>query len=236
MSGERITRKWLINHFTYNWWKYLLVAVISAFGVDVLFSVTAYRPPENRKIELYLCSGYADTEAVRADFWPELQARCPEQEELIVMNINLASDDIYSRMQFSTYCAAQQGDVCLLPRSEFRKLADDGGDQAFTELSGALGSGAIDARGIDLTDTTLPAESGEMGIYGIPADTLYGLLDYGCDPADSVLCIMFYNGNEDASAAMLDLLVERLSRPKPENYDAMRRAKAGAAGESQIFR
>ena len=38
MSGERLTKRWLKNHLTYSWWKYLLVAVISVFGVDVLFS------------------------------------------------------------------------------------------------------------------------------------------------------------------------------------------------------
>ena len=236
MSGERLTLKWLKNHLTYSWWKYLLVAVISVFGVDVLFSVTAYRPPEDKKIELYLCSGYADAEAVKADFWPRLLERCSDQEELVVMNINLASDDIYVRMQFSTYCAAQQGDVCLLPRSEFRKLAAEGADEAFLELSPYLKSGVIDARGIDLADTTLAAASGVQGVYGIPADTLYGLLDYGCDPADSVLCIMVYNGNDDTSAAMLDLLLGHLNAPKPEGYDQLRREQSAASGGAQIFR
>ena len=236
MSGEKLSLKWLKNHLTYSWWKYLLVAVISIFGVDVLFSVTAYRPPEDKKIELYLCSGYADAETVKADFWPLLVERCPDQEELVVMNINLASDDMYTRMQFSTYCAAQQGDVCLLPRSEFRKLAAEGADDAFLELSGYLESGVLDARGIDLADTTLAAADGTMGVYGVPADTLYGLLDYGCDPADSVLCIMFYNGNDDTSAAMLDLLIGHLSAPKPEGYDELRSGKTGASGSTQIFR
>lgn len=236
MSGEKLTLKWVKNHLTYGWWKYLLVAVISVFGVDLLFSVTAYRPPEDKKIELYLCSGYADSEAVKADFWPLLQERCPEQEELIVMNMNLASDDMYVRMQFSTYCAAQQGDVFLLPRSEFKKLAADGADETFIELSEYLDSGVIDARGIDLEQTTLPAASGEPGVYGIAADTLYGLLDYGCDPADSVLCIMFYNGNDDTSAAMIDLLIEHLSAPKPEGYDEKRKEQVDASGGAQIFR
>ena len=86
MAENRITKKILKNHWTYNWWKYLLAIVISVFGVDLLFSVTAYRPPENRKVELYLCSGYADADAVHADFWPALKARCPEQEELTVLN------------------------------------------------------------------------------------------------------------------------------------------------------
>ena len=152
------------------------------------------------------------------------------------MNINLASDDIYTRMQFSTYSAAQQGDVCLLPRSEFKKLASEGADEVFLELSGYLDSGVINARGIDLADTTLAAADGTLGVYGIPADTLYGLLGYACDPADSVLCIMAYNGNDDTSAVMLDLLLEHLSGPKPEGYDQMRREKSGTSGSTQIFR
>ena len=236
MTGEKLSRKWLKNHLAYCWWKYLAVAVACAFGVDLLFSVTAYRPPQDKKQEIFLCSGYADAQAFQTDFWPWLLKRCPEQEELLVMNIDLTSGDMYAPMQFSTYCAAQQGDVCLLPRSEFFRLTADGADAMFLDLSGYIASGAIDARGADLTDTTLPGENGEMGVYGVPADALYGLLGSGCDPAGSVLCITSYNGSDDVSAAMLDLMLERLSAPRPEGYDDMRREKAKSAEETQIFR
>lgn len=237
MANHRISIAQLKNHFTYSWWKYLLLLVLGCFGVDLLFTTTAYSPPEEKKIELYLCSSYADAVAIQEVFWPLLQERCPEQEELTVMNINLSSDDIYAQMQFSTYVAAQQGDVCLLPRSEFKKLIQDGADSAFLELTPYIDSGVIDMGDIDLSAGRARSEAGEEGLYGIPADTLYGLLEYSCDPADSILCIMAYSGNNDTAAVMADILLEELCTGKPEGYDEMRAAKkASEQSSTQIFK
>lgn len=238
MANHRISVGQLKTHFVYSWWKYLLVLVLGCFGVDLLFTMTAYRPPEEKKIELYLCSSYADSIAIEEAFWPELQARCPDQEELTVLNINLASGDIYAQMQFSTYAAAQEGDVCLLPRSEFRKLAQDGADNAFLELTPYLEGGAIGVEDIDLSGGRAVSEAGEEGLYGIPADTLYGLLDYSCDPENSILCIMAYSGNQDTAAVMIDLLLQKLCTEKPEGYDEMRAAQKAAeqSTTTQIFK
>ena len=123
MADNRITRKRLKNHFVYGWWKYLLAVVLCVMGVDLIFSMTAYRPPEDKKIELYMCNGYANTELLREELWPVLVERYPQQEDLTVLNIDLTSGDIYAPMQFSTYIAAQQGDVCLLPRSEVETVS-----------------------------------------------------------------------------------------------------------------
>lgn len=238
MANHRVTVKQLKNHFVYSWWKYLLMLVLGCFGVDLLFSMTAYRAPEEKKIELYLCCSYADSTAVEVDFWPELHARCPDQEELTVLNINLASGDMYAQMQFSTYVAAQQGDVCLLPRSEFKKLTQEGADDAFLELTPYIQSGVIDAGDIDLSAGRAMSGAGEEGLYGIPADTLYGLFDYSCDPENSMLCIMAYSGNNDTAAATIDLLLEKLCTEKPEGYDEMRAAQKAAeqATTTQIFK
>ena len=104
MADNRLTKKRLKNHFAYNWWKYALSAAVSAMLVSIVFAVTAYRPPAEKKVELYVLNGYIDTETFQRDFWPELQAQKPEQEELTVLNINLTdSSNIYAPMQFSTY-------------------------------------------------------------------------------------------------------------------------------------
>ena len=44
----------LRQHFTYNWWKYLLVIACGIFLVDLLFTVTAPRTPEDKKVEFYV--------------------------------------------------------------------------------------------------------------------------------------------------------------------------------------
>ena len=211
MTDKRLTKKRLKNHFAYNWWKYALSAAISAMLVSVVFAVTEYRPPAEKKVELYVLNSYIETETFQQDFWPELQARKPEQEALTVLNINLTdSSNIYAPMQFSTYVAAQQGDLFLISRDELLKITADGADEALVELTDYLESGAIDAQDIDLVKGTLDRGDGTTAVYAIPADTLTGLSQYGNDPKNSLLCIPMYSKNADSAAALIELMLEKL--------------------------
>ena len=211
MADNRLTKKRLKNHFAYNWWKYALSAAVSAMLVSIVFAVTAYRPPAEKKVELYVLNGYIDTETFQRDFWPELQARKPEQEELTVLNINLTdSSNIYAPMQFSTYVAAQQGDLFLISRDEMLKITSDGAQESLVELTPYLENGAIDAEDIDLAKGTLDRGDSTTAVYAIPADTLTGLNAYGNDPRDSLLCILMYSKNADSAAALIELMLEKL--------------------------
>lgn len=226
MAENRITKRWLKNHWTYSWWKYLLVIALSVMGIDMLFTSTAYRPPEEKKIELYVCNEYVDSIALQEALWPLFSERYPDQEELTVMNINLTSDDMYAAMQFSTYVAAQQGDVLLLPEAEVAKLAAEGADVAFLELTPFIESGVIDPGDIDLSSGMMKSEAGEMGLYAIPADTLYGLTAFYNIPDDSMLCLTSYGGNDEHAAGLLNLLLERYRTEKPEGYGEADQAPA----------
>ena len=211
MAENRLTKKKLKNHFAYSWWKYALAAAVSAMLVSVVFAVTEYRPPAEKKVEFYVLNSYIDTETMQVDFWLLLQARKPEQEKLTVININLTdSSNIYAPMQFSTYVAAQQGDLFLISRDEMLKITSDGAEEALVELTPYLESGAIDAGDIDLAKGTLDRGDGTTAVYAIPADTLTGLSQYGNNPKDSLLCIPQYTQNADSAAALIELMLETL--------------------------
>lgn len=220
MAEQRITKKSIKHHWTYSWWKYLLLVFLCCVSVNLVFTVTAYRAPEDKKIEIYMLNGYCDTSMMQAELEPLFFAAHPEQEELTILNINLANGDMYAPMQFSTYVASQQGDVCLMPRSEVQKLTADGAEYAFANLSPYIESGAIDVQDIDLTAGWMSSSTGELGVYAIPADSLYGLLAYGNDPADSMLCIMDYSGNEETAASVLSMLIEHYRTEMPEGYQS----------------
>jgi len=219
VKGKRLTFKWLKYHFSYSWWKYALVIVLCWLGVDVLFAVTAYRPPEEKKLELYVLNDFAETESLHDALWPKLLERSPDQEELSVININISGGDMYAYMQFSTYVSAKQGDVCVMPRSEVVKLTAEGADQAFVELSPYIENGTIDPRGIDLSGGMFMSEAGDEGLYAIPADSLAGLKDYSNDPADSFLVMLTYGGNNDHAAVLMDLLIENYHTEQTEGYE-----------------
>lgn len=211
MANQRLTKKRIKNHLTYNWWKYLLSAAVSAMLVSVVFAVTEYRPPDDKKVELYVLNSYIDSETFQADFWPLLQEKKPEQEKLTVININLTDTaNIYAPMQFSTYVAAQQGDLFLISREELLKITADGADNALVDLTEYLKSGVIEADGLDLAKGTLEKSDGTTAVYAIPADTLTGLSRYGNASANSLLCIPMYSKNADSAAALIGLMLEGL--------------------------
>ncbi len=208
MEKRKITLRWLKNHMTYSWWKYVTLIACCAFGISLIFDVTEYKPPESAKIEFYACNGYFDTAAAEEQLWPQFIERCPDQEELTVLNIDLKGQDMYAPMQFTTYMAAQQGDVLLLPVEEVAELVEDGVDYAFANLQPYVDSGVLDLRGIDASVGILTATNGETGLYAIPADSLTGLSRFYCNPSGSMLVVTSYSGNEENAARFIDMLIE----------------------------
>ena len=50
MAGKKLSRKSILNYLMYSWWKYVALVVVCVLGVDVLFTMTAYRVPEEKKV------------------------------------------------------------------------------------------------------------------------------------------------------------------------------------------
>ena len=152
------------QHMTYSWWKYVITAVLVVFGVNLLYAVTTYRSPEDKKVLLYIY-GYGDETALRSYMSSVREEKMPDMEEMNALI--LTTDSTYGPMQLTTYIAASEGDVYILPRDHFISLASDGafleleGDETllamFTEAGASLQSG-----------WRRETESGETHLYGIP--------------------------------------------------------------------
>ncbi len=233
MADNRITKKRLKNHFAYSWWKYALAAVLSVMGVSLVFAATRYEPPADRQLTVYVLNDYTDAETMQADLWARIKEAHPEQEALFVQNIDLTdSSNIYAPMQFSTYVAAQQGDVFLIPYDEMLKIVADGPEDALVDLTTYIENGVIDVSGLDLSACTMKKLDGTTGIYAVPADQLYGLRTaYYNDAKGSVLCIPIYSQNQDTAAEAIRILMELGKGEKP----AEQTEKAEAA-QPQVFR
>ena len=233
MADNRITKKRLKNHFAYSWWKYALAAVLSVMGVSLVFAATRYEPPADRQLTVYVLNDYTDAETMQADLWARIKEAHPEQEALFVQNIDLTdSSNIYAPMQFSTFVAAQQGDVFLIPYDEMLKIVADGPEDALVDLTAYIENGVIDVSGLDLSACTMEKLDGTTGIYAVPADQLYGLRTaYYNDAKGSVLCIPIYSQNQDTAAEAIRILMELGKGEKP----AEQTEKAEAA-QPQVFR
>ena len=200
-----VTSRTLKQHITYSWWKYLLIAVV-AFGlVDLLYSVTAYRPPRDKTVSLFVY-GYTSEEKLNSYLDNIRTNEMPDMEE--VTSRILLVDNTYGPMQLMTYLSAGEGDLYLLPREEFLnyaasdtlvQLEDD------TELMSIF-----DTAGISLqSGWRRNTETGETHLYGIPQDKLPGLSQYAY-AQDGYLCRVLTSGNPDNAAKLLRILCRDL--------------------------
>ena len=222
-----LNAKTLRHHFTYHWWAYLLILAAGIFLVNLLFTVTAPRIPEDKRVDLYIY-GYSNEsvlntylEQVRLDEMPDMES---------VSSVTLYPDDTYGPMQLMTHMAAQEGDVYLMTRDDFLSYSSTG---AFLPLENDEELLAIftDA-GLDLRRgwRTL-ADSDETHLYGIPADLLPGL-DNLCYANNGYLAVASFSGNEDNTLKFLRILCrDMLKAPEPEPAPESA-AESGSASDS----
>ena len=206
-----VNSRTLKNHFTYSWWKYLLVLAAGIFLVNLIFTVTTPRIPEDKKVEFYIY-GLADDNALSAYLENVRVTEMPDMEA--VTHSVLFQDQTYGAMTLVTHIAAHEGDIYLMPRDEFLSYAASG---AFAPLEDdeALMSFFSEA-GVDLTRgwRTL-SEEGERHLYGIPADVLPGLSTL-CYAENGYLAVLAFNGNDENSLKFLRILCrDTITAPEP---------------------
>ena len=91
-----LTSKSLKHHLAYSWWKYLLIALL-AFGlVDLLYSVTTYRPPRDKTLGFFVY-GHMDEQGLNE--WMEniRETEMPDLEEMRAQL--LIEDDTYGGLK-----------------------------------------------------------------------------------------------------------------------------------------
>jgi hypothetical protein len=220
MVDTRITKARVRHHFSYGIWKYVLLAALAIFGWDLIYSMTAYRPPADKKLDVYIVSLGADVENLHAAVQEPLRAVFPDQEAFSFLHIGLGADmDPNAVMQFTTYVGAQQGDLFLLSMDLFRQYGRDVEGGLFLPLDDAIACGALSIEGIDIGPARFTPLGSEPGMYGIPAKTLFGLTDYAINNEHMVWAIPAYSGNVENAVKLISFLVKRFTTEKPEWYD-----------------
>lgn len=212
------------THLAYNGWKYLLLAALAVFGWSLLYTQTAYRSPQDKRIDVYIKSSTSTSELADAFLEPLWKQTVPDME--IVSAVTLMSGTDYSsNIQLQVYIAAGEGDIYILPASDFKSYASSG---AFVALDDLVADGTINADGIDLSsgyvqvidsydDNNNPIYTGEQGLYGIPMDSLYAFMDgMQLDNRGMVMCIAVNNMNDDNVIPFFNALLQSGRGDKPE--------------------
>ncbi|MBQ8202029.1 MAG: hypothetical protein IJZ74_09735 [Clostridia bacterium] len=205
-----VSLKRIQNHFSYSWWKYVILAAVSIMGWSILFSVTAYRPPEEKKIILGVYS-YGDETVLQGymdQVWP---TDFPDMEEMDAMYI--LPDETYGDMILSTRIAARDCDLYVLPREQFQGYAEQGGFMAIDTVCPELVA-ELEASGITLSrGWRTNAESGEKHLYGIHCADLPGALNmFGYDTSDAFISIFFETGNDDNVTRFFEMFIRELMK------------------------
>ena len=211
---QRLTKSRLQDHFRYNAWKYALIIALSVLVWDFIYLQTAYRPPEDKRIDWYVQSPGSSAEELDAYLAPIWQASVPEMEQVAsVMLMPSGGNDYYADMQLSTYLMAGQGDVYLLPRDLFKRYAAQG---VFSPLEGYVAAGRLRLDGLDAaagevtyveTEANGAPTVSERHLYGIPAAALSRLNEAGIAPDNLVIAVSAASGNEDNIITFLDAFI-----------------------------
>ena len=201
-----ITKDRIRHHFQYAWWQYLVLVIAGVFGWNLLFTMTHYRPPENLKVEWYYQGPTSnDTvtkgQALLDELWPEL---FPEMEEV---SFNLVgTDEMYGDMQIMVWMAAGQGDMYMLQKESFNTYANG---STLLDLQPYVDNGTLNVEGIDLrAGIATDMETGEKGLFGIPADALQGMWDYDMRPEGTYICLPLASGNIECALTLLEYMLD----------------------------
>ncbi|MBR3020391.1 MAG: hypothetical protein IKH57_25565 [Clostridia bacterium] len=198
-----INKETVSGHMHYSLWKYALIIAAAWMGWSLLFTVTAYRSPQNKRIDLYVQSFTATSESINAFIEPIWKETVPEMEtvEGVVL---MPLDDYTTSQQLMTYTMAGDMDVVFLNNQYFKNLAEQ---NTLIPLDDLVADGTLDVGDVDLTNgyVTVVAEYDEQDrpvktarrLYGIPLDAFDGFVNgMQLDNRGMYATIMVNNGND----------------------------------------
>lgn len=187
-----INAQTLRQHLTYNWWKYALVIVLGALAVNLYYTTSTYRPPEEKKVDLYIY-GLADDAGLRQYMAGVNEEQMPDMEEMDV--IVMVQDESYGAAVLSTYMAAGEGDLYILPRDSFVSYASSGAFLPLEEDEELMA--LFNDREISLqSGWRRNSDEGVNHLYGIPVNKLPGLERY-CRVDGGYLSVITANRNTE---------------------------------------
>lgn len=210
-----LTKEKVRNHFTYGSWKYLLLAALAVFGWSLIFTTTAYRSPQDKRIDLYAQTTTTTAENMDAFLEPIWREVTPEME--VVSSVALMNLDDYSTsMQLTAYMAAGDGDIYFLTEQYFKSFAAAG---SFLELDALVENGTIQVDGVDLSkgrvavvteyDENDQPVTAEQHLYGVPLDEFYGFMSgMQLDNRGLYAAILVNNGNDENVIPFFNALLQ----------------------------
>lgn len=175
-----LTKERIKYHLTYNAWKYALLVVASVLGWNLIYSATTYRPPQEKRIDVFVQAPFAATE-VMDEFLKPIWEKAAPTMETVESRALMVGDEYSATIQLSTYVHVGEGDIYLLTEQYFKNMASQG---VFLPLEGCVPQTLLDSMDVSKGRITVVEEWDEKDqpvrtaqhLYGIPLDSLDGLM------------------------------------------------------------
>ncbi|MBR0462779.1 MAG: hypothetical protein IJJ23_00110 [Clostridia bacterium] len=207
MPNTKMTGAKFRNHVFYNKYIYGLIAIVAVLLGNLLFSTTAYRAPNARRIDIEMVGAYVNT---ATDATKEVQAQLlaagkeweiqrdaeagvdvqaedyePALQELEILGLDYSGEgtsenDYYAAQKFMVLLAAQEGDIYLISRTLMTDLADQG---LLVPLDGYIEDGLLYTGDRSLGKVTFDEldenekATGVQHVYALQATPMTGLTD-----------------------------------------------------------
>ena len=183
------------THFTYNAWKYIVLIAAAVLGWNLIYTTSEYRPPESKRVDVYARAPGLDGDVLQS-YLDGAREAVPDMELVQGVTLMTSGEDYYATMQLSVYIAAAEGDIYILPESEFKTYAAQG---AFLPLDEYAQSGALGVEKLTLSRGQVTLEdTGERALFGIPLGECAALpRTLGVSGDGLVLAVTYYNGNTE---------------------------------------
>ena len=210
-----VNQETIKHHITYSSWKYILMAVLVVMGWSLIYTTTAYRSPQNKRIDVYIQSNIGSQEVIDAFLEPVWKNTVPEMETVSSVILSTV-DDYATTMQMMAYMAAGEADIYFLNEQYFKSYAGQGG---FLPLEDLVADGQLNVSDIDLTkgyvayveeydEHDLPVKTSQH-LYGIPLESFYGFMNgMQIDNRDMYAVITVNNQNDDNVIPFFNALLE----------------------------
>lgn len=238
MPNTKMTKERMINHFQYGKMIYIAIIIVAVMLADIVFTVTAYRAPGERKVDIYLVSHNSDVsnaapyeqialeagqafekardEAAGIDVENKAYETALEEVNFYSLIYDLYSENAaYDQERFMMTVATHEGDIFIVSRDLMNYMVEEG---LAADLTGYIESGVIDPGDRNLLKVTYPEfveknqpATGKNCIYALQADTMNGLweaFDFNYS-LDMYMVLMSYSDNPDTSAAVMQSLIEQ---------------------------
>lgn len=218
-----VNKETIRQHLAYSTWKYAVLLIVAVFGWNLVYTMTAYRSPEDKRIDVYIQSVTVTPEIVDEFLKPIWESAVPEMETVQSATLSVG-DEYTTTMQITTYVAAGEGDIYLLTEEYFKQLASQG---ALLELDALVEQGMLDVSGIDTAAgcVTVPSAYDEKDnptayerhLFGVPLQSLYGFMtEAQIDNRSLYAAIMINNQNDENVIPFFNAFIQAGRGEKPD--------------------